>query len=71
MGRRLVESCKLGHIASAAMFSTGGQMAQADVNVPPAPTAASAADTDPNKSLDRLYDYTKFHIGAYLTFTAS
>lgn len=46
-------------------------MAQADVDVPPAPAAAAAVDTDPNKSLERLYDYTKFHIGAYLTLTAS
>jgi hypothetical protein len=32
---------------------------------------ASIAASDAQKSLDRLFDYTKFHIGLYLTLTAS
>lgn len=32
---------------------------------------ATAALSDGQKSLDRLFDYTKFHIGLYLTLTAS
>jgi hypothetical protein len=32
---------------------------------------ASTAVSDGQKSLDKLFDYTKFHIGLYLTLTAS
>ena len=32
---------------------------------------ATTAASDGQKSLDRLFDYTKFHIGLYLTLTAS
>ena len=32
---------------------------------------ATTVASDGQKSLDRLFDYTKFHIGLYLTLTAS
>jgi hypothetical protein len=37
----------------------------------PAKLRATTAASDGQKSLDRLFDYTKFHIGLYLTLTTS